>query len=290
MYFKDYLGIRESVREYDEKAIEKEILDELLDYSKTLEKTYANSGCSFVFFEKGAEIYEQLKNIGGYSGVMIKSSSYFGVRMIDENPKTIIMAAYMMQALIKKAFELKLGTCWVDINHIPQSLAIEIAGGIDNVVNYLFAVGHPAKEGFFEGKTRLSQKTGINKFDIERLLKGSGSSKLSIEETVFLNNFGNTVDLEMLEQWGLDELFLYIRYAPSHYNIQPWRFIVDNDKIQLCIINPEDKANLTDAGIVMYLFEGLANEIGMKQKWDIEISDVKEYRGIKYLVVGTFDM
>lgn len=291
MQFKDFLAQRESVREYAMEPIARDTLGELLDYAEMLEnKVDGGKLYNIVFFREGMTIYEKLQHIGGYSGVMIKSPSYFGVRMADEKPETIVGAAYLMQDLIKKAFELGLGTCWVDVGHVPQETAIEIAGGVDRVVKYLFAIGYPAKEGFFESKTKVSQKTGANKFDIDRLMKGSGSEKIDVEDLVYLNEFGNKTNFETLEQWGVDELFLFVRYAPSHLNSQPCRFILDNDKVTLCLLNGMDEANLTDAGIMMYLFEGLAHEAGMKARWKLDIQPAQKFRDKEYRVVGTFDM
>jgi len=290
MLFKEYLENRKSTREYSENKVNKETLETLKEYGLEISKQYGDGLIQFELFEDGESIYNKLLGRGGYSGVMIKSPHYFGVKMVNNEKETRIKAAYAMQQLLKKAFELELGTCWIDIENIPHSLELELAGSEDHVVNYLFSLGYPKEKKFFDFKTIIGSSKGINKFDIKRELKGSGSSRLPLEEIVYLNEWGNNISYEILEHWGLDELFYHLKNAPSHMNAQPWRFILDNDIVRLAILDPEDDSNLTDAGIIMYLFEGLANELGMKQKWNVDLSAVKEYKGKRYQIIGSFDM
>lgn len=290
MLFKEYLLGRKSTREYSDRKIEDEKIGQLKIIAKEITEKIGSNLLSFEFFDNGHEIYDKLEGRGGYSGVMIKSPHYFGVKMANGDKETRIKAAYAMQAVLKSAFEFGIGTCWVDISNIPHSLELELAGDDSHIVNYLFALGYPKEKGFFDFKSKISAITGINKFDIKRELKSDGSSRLPISELVYLNEWGNNVEYEVLEQWGLDELFYHLRNAPSHLNSQPWRFILDNDVIKLGMLRPEDEANLTDIGIMMYLFEGLANEMGMKEKWNIQLSDTLDYHGEKYQVVAVFDM
>ena len=55
-------------------------------------------------------------------------------------------------------------------------------------------------------------------------------------------------------------MFYYIRFAPSSYNNQPWRFVLKDHKVILLLAySSEEQLNLTDAGIIMYYFESLVN-------------------------------
>lgn len=290
MLFKEYLTNRKSTREYSEQIINTSHLKMLEIFAKEVVEEFEPGLLQFQLFEDGKNIYSKLIGRGGYSGVMIESPHYFGIKMMNLEKETRIKAAYAMQALLKKAFELGIGTCWIDIENIPHSLELELAGSEDKIVNYLFALGYPKEKKFFDFKTIVSSKTGVNKFDIKRELRSNGSSRLSIEEIVYLDTWGNNSTYETLENWGLDELFYELRNAPSNMNKQPWRFILDNDVIRLCIIDPENEANLTDAGIMMFLFEGIANDMGMKQKWNSNLSEIREYKGNTYQIIATFDM
>ncbi|MCT4660224.1 MAG: hypothetical protein N4A40_00080 [Tissierellales bacterium] len=290
MLFKEYLIGRKSTREYSSKKVETERIQQLKFAAKEVTEKIGSNLIGFEFFENGDDIYEKLEGRGGYSGVMIKSPHYFGVKMANDEKETRIKAAYAMQSVLKAAFELGIGTCWVDISNVPHSLELELAGDEEHIVNYLFALGYPKEKSFFDFKSKISAIAGINKFDIKRELKSEGSSRLPISELVYLDKWGENAEYETLEQWGLDELFYHLRNAPSHMNAQPWRFVLDNDVIKLGMLRPNDEANLTDIGIMMYLFEGLANEMGMKETWTIDISEICEDHGEAYQLVAVFDM
>ena len=124
-------------------------------------------------------------------------------------------------------------------------------------INYILAIGY--------GKAR-------NPF-----INDSFSDRIGVEEIVFTDKIGNHANVDDLENRGLGDLFYYIRFAPSTLNKQPWRFLLERDKVTLLIkYNKGEEPNLIDAGIVMYYFESLGESIGLNSKWQLVSNTVEE--------------
>ena len=71
------------------------------------------------------------------------------------------------------------------------------------------------------------------------------SSRLGVEEIV-RDKEGKGLTMDELAQRGLDDLFYYVRFAPSAYNNQPWRFVVEDGRVILLIQDYKDKVTLVD--------------------------------------------
>ena len=91
-----------------------------------------------------------------------------------------------------------------------------------------------------------------------------------INEFVFIDDLDHKASVEELSQRGLDDLFSYLRFAPSSYNSQPWRFVLKDNFVKLYLEDYKDEANLVDAGIVMYYFDQLTKEISINSIWEVE--------------------
>lgn len=268
MLMSNFLKDRKSVREYKNKPVDQKVVNQLMEYAKSLEDKYQN-GFRFVLFKNGAEIYSKLKGKAGYSGVMIKSPHYIGLEMLNDNVDNTIKAAYAMESLISKSTELNLGTCWVSMVNVENELKKDIYSEIEGEMDFLLAFGYPIPKNPFK--------------------EVYSSSRLPIDEIVFDEEIGNPIDLDKLEVRGLSDLFYYVRFAPSSYNSEPWRFILKNNKVVLTIKNLA-KINLTDAGIIMYYFEGLANSMGINSKWNLLEMKEEIFDGVKYTYIGEFDL
>lgn len=87
---------------------------------------------------------------------------------------------------------------------------------------------------------------------------------------VFDQNLDKPVDMAYLEERGLDDLFYYLRFAPSTKNSQPWRFVLSGHRLVLYMEEQDQKVNLMDAGIIMYYFKQLASYIGISEDWKLD--------------------
>lgn len=299
MLFSKFLENRRSTREYKNTKVEKNKLEMLMDFAEKLESGYGNEGIRFLLYEDGKKIYKNLKGKAGYAGVMINSPHYIGLQTNDDNKETIIKAAYAMETLLTKAYQLDLGSCWINIMDTPYEDKEMLFNGKNKHINYIVAIGYPKDESRIAG---VANSDGLENEDIGYLntirpfkekkyfVEKSTSSRLSVKDIIFENKFGKSIEADELERRGLDELFYYVRYAPSNKNKQPWRFILKNDSVELAVIDPKDKNNLTDAGIMMYYFEEMAKNIGFKGIWEFKELEINSYDDINYSIIAKYNL
>lgn len=250
MLMTNFLKNRKSIREFRNKSINTDILDDIRLYLDQLEKEEANGSMRFKLYEYGEKLFNSLKGIGGYSGVMIQSPHYIGLEIMNNQEKTIIYSAYYMEKLITKLNNLGIDTCWVSIQDVDKDVKAEVFGEGMGEFNYLLAIGY--------GKPK-------NPF-----LNEPFSERIGVEELVYSGEVENPINMEDLDNRGLGDLFYYVRFAPSVLNKQPWRFLLKKDRVVLLLkYNKDESINLMDAGIIMYYFEVLSESIGLNSKWQI---------------------
>ena len=247
MIMTSFLKNRKSVREFKRKKVDLETLEKIKLYLNVLEKEESSGNVKFELYENGENLYKELKGLGGYSGVMIESPHYVSLGFTNEEEKTQIYGAYFMEKLITKLNELGLDTCWISIGDVDQRDKEKALGDKKEIINYLLAIGYSKPKNPF-----------VNE---------SFSDRIGVDQLVFSKTIGNPSNLEELENRGLGDLFYYARFAPSGKNKQPWRFLLEDNKVTL-LLKKED-LNLIDAGIMMYYFEILAGSIGVNSKWTL---------------------
>lgn len=97
--------------------------------------------------------------------------------------------------------------------------------------------------------------------------------------------------MEELENRGLGDIFYYVRFAPSSLNKQPWRFILDGDKLFLLLkYEKDEKPSLVDAGIIMYYYVKLAETIGLHSRWILIPDKVEELGSENYKYVAEISL
>ncbi len=262
----NFLKNRKSIRNFKDKYLDIKILRSIREKCNEFEKEGSDK-FEFLLFEDGERIFESLNGIGGYSGVMIRSPHYIGLNTKDNGEKTIIYGAYYIEKLITELTNLNVGCCWISIKDVDENIKEELFHMKSGNIDYLLSIGYPiAKNPFIESPT---------------------SSRIAVKDIVFKNEIGKPISIEELESRGLDDLFYYIRFAPSFYNIQPWRFVLKGDRVVLFLSYLSDEElNLADAGIIMYYFEGLAKTIGIDSKWKLVENHDYEDREYKYKCIG----
>lgn len=265
----NFLKNRKSIRDFKKKKLDNRTRTEVLEIFKDLEEEVNNEYFNFILFEEGDKIYKTLDGLAGYGGVMIESPYYIGIRLKEVTEKTIITASYYTEKLMTLLTNENLGTCWVNVKDVDKDIKANVLGEDNKNIGYLVALGYPkAKNPFVQEAT---------------------SSRYGVSDIVYKEKIGNPISIEELESRGLDDLFYYIRFAPSNYNLQPWRFILKDHKIVLLLkYSEEGKTDLMDAGIIMYYFKALGEVIGLKNEWSLLDEADVEYGDSKYKPIGEF--
>jgi hypothetical protein len=193
--------------------------------------------------------YDKLKKIAGYNGFMIDAPNYI-IILSDEKKGYLENSGYIGEKIKLKARDLGIDSCWITINDgnaVKRALNLST----NKLATAIIGIG-------YEDDTYTKNKTI--------------AQRLNVEEIVYIDTWGNNANADILEERNLLEAFNYARMAPSTLNRQPWRFILDGEKVILTIKDDDfttDYEIAIETGIAMLYF-GLIIDITMFDlKWHI---------------------
>ena len=259
-----------TVRDFKKDTIEPTVVEEIIGAGKNALGLGEGRNTSILFIDNGRELIDRLSGIAGYYGKLIEAPHYI-VITTKEFPGYRENSGYIMELMRLKAWEEGLGTCWLSIEDedaLKKTLNIE---SNDRLTAFV-AIGHQYK-GIF--KNDLSHK----------------SDRHGIEEIIYLERWGNPCPVDILETRGFTSVLHYTKFAPSWGNKQPWRFIIDSNRIVLTIKTDGKNDVHLDAGIIMLYFEKAAHEEGIKGSWTIYSDKEVEYQIPEgYSAIGYFNI
>ncbi len=271
MIISNFLRNRKSVREFKKKKVDVKTLDTIQDKIQELKDEINNPDLDFKLFEKGEIIYSAFENKGGYAGVMIESPHYLVLDFKNREKETLIRGAYYLEKIITEINNLGVSTCWITVPDLDEASKREIFGEEVGDVRFLLGLGYEKLRNPFEPEPY--------------------SERINVEELVYRDEIGRISKVEDLENQGILDIFYYVRYAPSNKNLQPWRFLLVEDRLQLLLeYKVWTEELLIDAGIIMYYFDKLAHTQARYNEWklmdkmeEIQVGDmnyryIAEYR------------
>ncbi|MDO5707035.1 MAG: nitroreductase family protein [Andreesenia angusta] len=261
-----FLENRKSVREFRNKKANKKTLEEIKNAVEKIGRESEDKNICFNFYEDGKSIYKKLDGVGGYNGVMIDSPHYVGLEILNDEPRTLLYGSYYMEKLITQLNAIGLDTCWVSVKDADDSLLNTRGGKVD----YVLAMGYPKRKLPFTVEP-----------EVERL---------GLTDIVYKDEVENPIDPEELDNLGISDLFYYLRYAPSSYNTQPWRFLIKDHKVTLLYshIKGHD-IRYVDVGIIMYYFEALAESKGLNSEWTLVDGEIEGEKA-NYTKIAVFSI
>ena len=264
----NFLQNRKSVRDFRDKKANNKVIQEIMLAVNKIRSESNGHSVEFNFYEDGKSIYDKLKGVGGYSGVMIESPHYIGLEFLNNDPETILYGAYYMEKLITYLNELELDTCWVSVQKADEKSLAGHGGKVD----YLLALGYPKRK--------------IPFFSEEE----SESERLATTDIVFKDEIEQAIEPSELSGLRLTDVFYNLRFAPSSYNTQPWRFLIKDNKVTLLYSHIGDEpVKYIDVGIVMYYFEALANAKGISSEWKLVEGEIKGEKA-SYTKIAEFSL
>ncbi len=270
---------RRSVREYKDKAITSQDLQAVMGFCDTYPKLSESAEVEFVLLEDGAEIAEKLEGAAGYSGVMIKAPHYLLV-LASGSEAAYKSAGYAGEYVILNVTKHDIGTCWIDgtqkSDEIKSRLSFESDKAVVGLIAFGYAKHEPRLSNIYdtdpEGSASALTDMGYPNIN-PSYSKEPVSNRMSIDEISYLKKWGVAVDSDELQKRGYDQVFYYMRMAPSWGNRQPWRFILDGTKIVLVMERDERVGNHSEeveAGIAMLYFEVAMHDIGLPGSWNAD--------------------
>lgn len=244
-----------TIRDYKKEEVEDNLIDDLITDAKEDMLAGSRDDILITFIKDGHIFYSDLIGKAGYYGKAIEAPHYILISS-RQFEGYVENSAYVMENIRLRAWNMGLGTCWLSIED-ERELRKVLNIDEEFIPISLMAIGYQYKGVF---KTDTSSK----------------SSRYGVEELVYYEQWDNPCSTDILETMGIINILYYARLAPSWGNLQPWRFILDNNKIILVIRDKEFTQQL-DAGIIMLYFEKAALEEGVLGKWKFDITQTDKY-------------
>ncbi|AKL94047.1 nitroreductase [Clostridium aceticum] len=255
MKFTNLIEEVKTIREFKKDAVDKKLIQKVIEAGKEIKGLVENTATSVVFIENGKEAYAALSGKVGYYGKMMEAPHYIAV-VSGEYPYSMENSGYITEWMRLKAWELGLGTCWLNVEDGEETKKILGITELGTVTSFI-AIGVPY--------------TGIFKKDTS-----GKTARKSIKDLVYLEEWGNPCSIEYLDTRAMTNIFYYTKLAPSWSNQQPWQFIIDRDKVLLVMNKEQQQSMRIDSGIVMLYFQKSAEEEGITGKWELAVGEVME--------------
>lgn len=266
MDYMNFLKNRKSVREFRDEDLNLEEIQAIEKAIDLVEESGADNFVRFSLVKNPEGFYKDLDGKAGYAGVMIKAPAYIAIEYKEVDTRNILEGAIFASELVTLLRELELDTCWLTLGENTKEAKEKHFGLVANNIFYAIAVGKAADPRPYSGHQFSTRK--------------------AVEEIVFVDHDFEKSAVNQLKDLNMLELFSALKYAPSNKNLQPWRFVLDKGKLSLYLIKGEDiVSTLTDGGIIMYYFQRLVENMGLKNPWLVDIKDL----GDKWLV-GTYQL
>lgn len=282
MDYKKLISNRKSVRDYKKLALKKEDIKELEAYLGTAKRLVDDIDVDAIIMSN--EVFTKLEGKAGYKGFMLQAPNYI-ILLSEKKDNYIKNAGYIGEEIVLKALDMQIGSCWVTFSD-SELVKAELGINSDKEVVAIIALGYD------DNKTKVINlhKTGENssktKFDI---VEDNISERVAVSDIVYLNTWGNSVTAEELQNRALLNAFHYARLAPSTFNRQPWRFILDDGIIVLTVRTDDATGSYEekiDAGIVMLYFEAIVDSTLTDVSWTLAAPEKNYNIPDNYKTVG----
>ena len=181
-------------------------------------------------------------------------SYYIGLDIGDGDKNAYIFGGYYLEKINVQVQGMEFGTCWISLYTTDNEVKKEaFSDSYKNIISIL-SLGYEVGQTVFENEIY--------------------SSRLELEEYVFLNSFEKPAEISFLSSRGLSDIFYHVKYAPSALNRQPWRYLIKDNRILLYIENFENETDYLDSGVAMFYLKTLLEQDGIFSSWDIEAPEV----------------
>ena len=240
---------RQSIRDYEKKKLPAAVLEELEDCFANSARLIDDIKLELLSITEGGD--KKLAGVVGYSGNVFNAPVYL-VLLSENKAHYLENAGFVAEALILKAEELELNTCFItvtDSDDAKLSLDIREKGEVAAII----ACGYGKKE---KDLLRLDIQSPSNVTMRKR--EGHIAPKIAQEELVYDSKWGIEVDWDTaMQDPMMDEAFYAASLAPSFLNRQPYRYIYAGSKIYILTTKEENTSKEDEKlgiGASMYNF------------------------------------
>lgn len=263
--FYDMAKSRRSVRTFDGKAVNPEIIDDLRSFIDKISNPY-NIEVTF-------EILDAKEN--KLSSPVLAGEKVYIAAKVQKQEHAEEAYGYSFEAVLMHAHELGLGTVWIG-GTMPRDKFEAAAKVSDNEIM-------PCVSPLGVTADKMSIKEGLMRKGVK------ADTRIDFDKLFYDSDFNNPLNEDVARVRSLWEALEAVRIAPSAVNKQPWRVVIDGNSAHF--YEKKDKSfaghgdydlQKVDIGIALYHFEQELLCEGKKPKLEItdpklEISDDMEY-------------
>ena len=264
----DYYNLaikRESTRSFKKRPVSDRQLAELTGYFSQCARLVPEIKTDIRIL--GAEAGSLLKGCVGYHDLMIEAPHYLVIAS-EPAPSYLENAGFMGEDLVLKMTELEIETCWITINDEAEA-GIRLGLTEDMRVSALIAFGNATT---MLPASRLDIKSVSDILVKKR--SGFVAPKLAVDQAVYTAKWEESANISELPiNSSLYQAFIAACCAPSHLNLQRYRFILDGSRV-LFVTLPDEQTSDSDrqlnVGIAMLHFAGvMGNHHGNGKGWSL---------------------
>jgi nitroreductase len=263
---------RISVRTYEKQTLGEDIKKKLNGYLENLKGPFGVE-VKYKLIESQSAVEKDAK-LGTYG--IIRGVSSYVASSVSIKDMSLEQLGYELEEFILYATSLGLGTCWLGGTFKKSEFAKTMDLKEGELLPIVTPVGYPAKS-----------KSVIESF--MRFAAGSNNRK-SWEELFFEGSFEKKLTKNAAGEFG-DALEM-VRLAPSASNKQPWRLVVEKDKVHFYISHTKGYGSALgfdmqkiDMGIAMCHFDLSLKEAGIEGRFEKSAPDIKlPDESVEYIV------
>ena len=206
------IEIRRSIRNYDKKPLEENILIEIQNLIKNPQRGPFGNKPRFVFIEKPEARQQEKVKLGTYG--FITHAAYFIGGCVEKFEFSEVDYGYSLERIIIELTKLDLGTCWVGGTFKRKDYSILLKTTDSETIPCITPVGYKAV------KKSLRERLGLT--------LSNGSKRFAFEEVFFEDSYKSPMKFDASNKYH--KCLELIRLAPSAVNKQPWRVIKQDNK------------------------------------------------------------
>ncbi|QGT99286.1 Nitroreductase family protein [Candidatus Syntrophocurvum alkaliphilum] len=256
----DNIKNRTSVRTFINKEIETnklELIQEYIDINENKTGLFGNETKFKIV--KGNINPNKKEKIGTYGFIKGTQTFIVGIMKKDKENNHLDYG-YSFEKLILFLTGLDIGTCWLGASFNRNKITKLVELQEDEIIPCITPIGYAEnKMRFMEKAIRLTAKSDHRK-DWSELFFNTNLLPLTKNQAEKLE-----IPLEM------------IRLGPSASNKQPWRIIIDNEKVHFYLKRTPNYGKylaydiqMIDIGIACCHFQISSEELGLKGEWTIK--------------------
>ncbi len=265
MNFYELATKRKSTRDFKDKAVAPELLNEIKAYFSECKRLVPEIMIEFKLIDP--KLSPMMNGCVGYKDFLIEAPHYILI-LSEKADNYIENAGFAGEDMVLKLTDMDIDTCWITINDSAK-LKDRLNLNTDKEPVALIAFG-------YEKSTLSIKRLDIINLSNVTMKKRSGyeAPKLFIEDAIYAEDMGIKDENSTLDHYtDLYQALVAACCAPSFLNLQPYRFIID-DGLFILVSLADDKTDENDQhlnlGILMLNFyRVLSQRSGVYGTWQL---------------------